>query len=178
MKEIWKDIAGYEGLYQVSSIGNVRSMNYRGHGVIKNLTPKVNNRGRLWVDLRKNGSSKCFLIHRLVAAAFIPNPNNYPQINHIDEDTKNNMVENLEWCTALYNVRYYNERHQDKRSAPRGPNPNIKPVNQISKTGQIVKTWPNSKEVMRELGWSDWSISECCRGNRKSAYGFTWQYAI
>lgn len=177
MKEIWKDIAGYEGLYQVSNLGNVRSMNYRGHGITKNLVPKCNNAGRLWVELRKNGSGKCLLVHRLVAMAFIPNPNNYPQINHIDENPKNNRVENLEWCTALYNVRFYNERHQDKRHAPRGPNKNIKPVNQISPEGQVVKTWANSKEVMRELGWSDWSISECCRGNRRSAYGFTWQYA-
>lgn len=177
MKEIWKDIAGYEGLYQVSNLGNVRSMNYRGRGIIKNLTPKCNNAGRLWVDLWKNGSGKCYLIHRLVAIAFIPNPHRYPQINHIDEDPKNNRVENLEWCTALYNVRYFNERHPDKLSAPRGSNKNVKPVNQISTTGEIVKTWPNSREVLRELGWSDWSISECCRGNRKSAYGFIWQYA-
>jgi hypothetical protein len=175
--EVWKDIPGYEGLYQVSNIGNVRSMNYKGHGGIKNLTPKTNNCGRLWVDLWKNGSGKCFLIHRLVAMAFIPNPNDYPQINHIDEDPKNNRVENLEWCTARYNVRFYNERHPDKKHAPRGSNKNIKPVNQISPDGQVVKTWPNSKEVMRALGWSDWSISECCRGNRRTAYGFTWQYA-
>jgi hypothetical protein len=152
-------------------------MNYKGHGGIKKLTPKTNNCGRLWVDLWKNGSGKCFLIHRLVAAAFIPNPNDYPQINHIDENPKNNRVENLEWCTALYNVRFYNERHPDKKRAPRGPNKNIKPVNQISVTGQVVKTWSSSREVMRQLGWSDWSISECCRGNRKQAYGFIWQYA-
>ena len=175
--EIWKDVPGYEGMYQVSNIGNVRSMNYKGYGIVKNLTLKCNNAGWLWVDLSKNGSPKCFLIHRLVALAFIPNPNNYPQINHIDENPKNNRVENLEWCTALYNVRFYNERHPDKRHAPRGPNKNIKPVNQISPDGQVVKTWANSKEVMRELGWSDWSISECCKGNRRSAYGFTWQYA-
>ena len=175
--ETWKDIPGYEGLYQVSNIGNVRSMNYMGHGAVKKLTLKCNNTGRLWVDLCKNGSPKCFLVHRLVALAFIPNPNGYPQINHIDENPKNNRVENLEWCTALYNVRAYNERHPDKLNAPRGPNKNIKPVNQISREGKVVKTWANSKEVMRELGWSDWSISECCRGNRKSAYGFIWQYA-
>ena len=177
MDEIWKDIAGYEGLYQISNLGNVRSMNHRGHGVVKNLIPKCNNCGRLWVELRKNGSGKYMLVHRLVALAFIPNPNNYPQINHIDENPKNNLVENLEWCTALYNVQFYNERHPDKRHAPRGPNKNIRAVNQISPDGQVVKTWSNSKEVMRELGWSDWSISECCRGNRRSAYGFTWQYA-
>ena len=177
MREIWEDIPGYEGMYQVSNIGNVRSMNYKGHGEVKNLTPKCNNCGRLWVDLWKNGTGKCHLVHRLVAIAFIPNPFNHPQINHLDENPKNNRVENLEWCTALHNVRYYNERHPDKLSAPRGPNKNIKPVNQISITGEIVKTWASSREVMRELGWSDWSISECCRGNRKTAYGFRWQYA-
>ena len=177
MSEIWKDVVGYEGLYQVSNLGNVRSLNYRGHGITKNLVPKCNNAGRLWVELRKNGSGKCLLVHRLVAMAFIPNPNDYPQINHIDENPKNNRVENLEWCTALYNVRCYNDRHPDKLCAPRGSNKNTRPVNQISITGQVVKTWSTSREVMRELGWSDWSISECCRGNRKSAYGFTWRYA-
>jgi hypothetical protein len=175
--EIWKDVPGYEGLYQVSNIGNVRSMNYKGRGEVRNLTPKCNNCGRLWVELRKNRIGKCHLVHRLVASAFIPNQFDYPQINHLDENPMNNRVENLEWCTALHNVRYFNERHPDRLSAPRGPNKNITPVHQISTSGQIVRTWANSREVMRELGWSDWSISECCRGNRKSAYGFIWQYA-
>ena len=175
--EIWKDVKGYEGLYQVSNLGNVRSLNYRRYGGVRNLTPKCNNYGRLWVDLWKNGRNKMFLIHRLVASAFIPNPNNYPQINHIDENPQNNVAENLEWCTAKYNVQTYNKNHPEKRHAPRGPNKNCTAIKQLTLAGETVKLWSNSREVMREQGWSDWSISQCCKGKRKTAYGFIWQYA-
>ena len=100
MEEIWKDIDGYEGLYQISNLGNVKSLNYRNQGIERILTPKCNNAGRLWVELARNGDRKPMLIHRLVAMAFIPNPNGYPQVNHMDENPKNNRVDNLEWCTA------------------------------------------------------------------------------
>ena len=84
MKEIWKDIEGYEGRYQISNLGNVMSLNYGNHGYPRQLTPKCNNSGRLWVELIVDGERKPFLIHRLVAMAFIPNPEGYPQVNHKD----------------------------------------------------------------------------------------------
>ena len=177
MKEIWKDIAGYEGLYQVSNLGKVRSLRYKNRDEVKELYLKPHNRGYLQVELHKDGVRKMFTVHRLVAMAFV---NGYADgliVNHIDENKQNNAAANLEWCTSLYNSQFYKERHPEKLSAPRGPNKNVRPVNQISTNGKVVKTWPTSREVMRELGWSDWSISECCRGNRKSAYGFIWQYA-
>ena len=113
MEEIWKDIDGFEGLYQVSNFGNVMSLNYGNRGYAKKLTPKCNNSGRLWVELLKGGKRKCMLVHRLVALAFIPNPNNFPQINHKDENPKNNFAFNLEWCTQSYNNNYSIERHPE-----------------------------------------------------------------
>lgn len=179
MNEIWRDIPGYEGRYQISNFGNVLSLNYRRLGFTKQLTPKRNNSGRLWVELVKDGKRSQYLIHRLVGEVFIPNPMGYPQINHKDENPQNNFVENLEWCTPSYNMKYYFERHKD---AIRGTSPerngclkNLKIV-QMTKDGEIIRVWDNSRQLKIEKGWNDWTITECCRGNRKTAYGFIWQY--
>lgn len=102
MTEIWKDIKGFEGLYQVSSYGNVRSY-YRGGRILK---PKKDKDGYLEVCLRKNNKSKYFKIHRLVAFVFIENTDNLPQVNHIDENKMNNNINNLEWCDCYYNINY------------------------------------------------------------------------
>ena len=181
MNEVWKDIVGYEGRYQVSNLGNVKSLRYGGRSEARNLIPKCNNTGRLWVELIAKGKKKCMLIHRLVAMAFIPNPNNYPQINHIDENPKNNRVDNLEWCTCAYNNAYYRERHPSKPKE-RVPTSRYgrrldKRVQQFTVDGNLVKEWPNSRTIALETGMSDWSISECCRGKRKTAYGYIWHYA-
>ena len=183
MQETWKDVKGFEGLYRVSNFGRVLSLNYRNCGYSKLLTPKCNNSKRLWVELSKNNVKKQFLIHRLVAIAFIPNPNEYPQINHIDENPQNNRVDNLEWCTQEYNIKYYLERHTpeeriSKRYSEKYKQRNNMKVNQYTLNGVLVKTWDNSRQVCIDKGWSDWSISECCRNKRKTAYGFIWQYAI
>lgn len=103
--EIWKDIQGYDGLYQVSNIGRVKSLNYSRTGKEKILKPCKAN-GYLQVYLYKEGKSKMYKIHRLVAMAFIPNPDNLPCVNHIDEDKSNNCEDNLEWCTVAYNNTY------------------------------------------------------------------------
>jgi hypothetical protein len=107
-KQIWKDISGYEGLYQVSNTGKVRSLNYRHTGKTKVMKPSTNKLGYKCVNLCKDGKRKIYFIHRLVALAFIPNPNNYPIINHKDENPSNNAVWNLEWCTYEYNNNYGN----------------------------------------------------------------------
>ena len=189
MEEIWKDIEGYEGLYQISSLGNVKSLNYRNQGFAKNIVPKINNSGRLWVELYKNSAKKQYLIHRLVGIAFIPNPENLPQINHKDEDPRNNSVENLEWCTGRYNVEYTMRMHPEKYPDFNGieldrpcatrkrVNTTGLAINQFTMDGKFVKQWPNSVTIKHKTGWSDWSISECCRGKRKTAHGFRWQYA-
>lgn len=185
VEEVWRDIDGYEGRYMVSNLGHVRSMNFRNHGYPMNITPKVNNDGRLWVLLYKDRQTKPMLIHRLVAMAFIPNCDNLPQVNHKDENPKNNCVENLEWCTAKYNVEYSLQRHPERRARPwlyglygvKKKRKRNQPIAQINSRGEIVKVWEDSRTIMLETGMSDWSISECCRGKRKTAYGFRWRYS-
>ena len=181
MNEVWKDVEGYEGRYQVSNLGNVKSLRYGGRNEARNLVPKCNNSGRLWVELFSNGNKKCMLVHRLVAIAFIPNPNNYPQINHIDENPKNNCVENLEWCTCQYNISTYFENHKDffrnRKSTQTRKRRLDSAIEQCELNGNLVSTWPNSREVEIQKKWSAWSIQECCRGNRKTAYGYIWRYA-
>lgn len=199
MEEIWKDIDGFEGLYQVSNFGNVMSLNYGNRGYAKKLTPKCNNSGRLWVELLKGGKRKCMLVHRLVALAFIPNPNNFPQINHKDENPKNNFAFNLEWCTQSYNNHYSIERHPEysiylrrKKRAPTGaewhrihdgenrnnrkPSKLSFPVLQYDKAGKLLKKWETLYSAYKENNWNASSIKECCEMKRKTAYGFIWRY--
>ena len=183
MTELWKDVKGYEGLYQVSNFGNVRSLRYRNKYETHNLTPKCNNCGRLWVELTPRKGRKCMLVHRLVAEAFIPNPFGLPQINHIDENPKNNAVSNLEWCTGEENRRKYRENHPDigkppvKNYSEKYKNRQQMPIIQETKDGNFVKYWSNSVEVRHTVGWNDCHITQCCEGKRKTAYGYTWRYA-
>lgn len=110
MKVIWKDIKGYEGLYQISNFGEVirlRSYDSRNH--LRNFRirkPRITKDGYLQIGLHKNGIETKFLIHRLVAETFIPNPNNFLEINHKDENKQNNCISNLEWCDHKYNMTY------------------------------------------------------------------------
>lgn len=181
--ENWKDVTGYEGLYQVSDQGNVRSLNWRGSKGTKNLWLKPHNKGYLQVELAKNGVRKTFTVHRLVANAFVPNPDKLPVINHIDEDKQNNRAENLEWCTHKRNMEAFYENHPLANAHTRVPRFGkhkcrlMRRIVQKTIDGEEVKVWDNSRQIFLETGMSDWSISECCRGNRKTAYGFKWQYA-
>ena len=106
--EHWKDIEGYEGLYQVSDLGRVKALNYNKTGMERVLSAGKDTGGYMYVILHKNGKGKMCSVHRLVAQAFIPNPNGLPEINHKDECKTNNIVSNLEWCTAKYNMNYGN----------------------------------------------------------------------
>lgn len=117
MEEIWKDIPNFEGLYQVSNLGNVRVLDRYVNSAIRNndkvkrkgkILKQYNKRGYLQVSLIKNYKRYYFTVHRLVAMAFLPNPDNLPQINHKDENPLNNNLSNLEWCTAKYNCNYGN----------------------------------------------------------------------
>ena len=161
--EVWKLIEGYE--YMVSNLGRVKSLeriDYLGHHrKEKILKPGKTADGYLQVGLWKDGKRKSYHIHRLVANAFIPNPNNLPEVNHIDEDKTNNKVENLEWCNKTYNKRYSS----------------AVAVNQYTLEGKFIKTWSCMREIEYQLGFNQGSISHCCQGERKSASGFIWRYA-
>lgn len=162
--EEWRDIHGYEGLYQVSNFGRVKNCVRK---TLKTIRTSVNGYG--YVVLSKNCKQKLHLVHRLVAEAFIPNPDNLPQVNHKDENKLNNIYCNLEWCSAKYNINY--GEGILRRSTIRS-----KKIYQISKDGQILRTWASANEVKRALGFSQGNIQQCCVGKRKTANGYIWKY--
>ena len=177
-KEIWKTINNYEGLYQVSNTGKVKSLNYNHTGREKILKNHKDKDGYLIVVLCKEGKQKTFKVHRLVAQAFIPNPNNLPQVNHKDENKQNNCVENIEWCDAKYNINYgtARERMAEKQ---KGNTRGSKPVIQIDKhTNEVINEWISASEAQRQLGIQSSSISQCCTNypGHKSAGGYKWKY--
>lgn len=166
MTEIWRDIDGYEGIYQISNKGRVKSLH---NGSERILRPVIDKYGYMFVYLSNNSVRKYFRLHRLVALAFIPNPENKPQVNHKDENKKNNCVENLEWITHIDNCNYgtRNERIGDSQS---------KPIFQYSKSGDFIREWKSAREVERVLDIYNTGIIACCKGKRKSAGGFVWRY--
>lgn len=180
MKEIWKDVKGYEGLYQISNTGRIKSLNYRHTGKEKILRPDTTKKGYLRVALCKDGKIKNFRINRLVALHFIPNPNNLPQVNHKDEDKTNNYVENLEWCSIKYN-NIYNDRH--KKVAEKNTNGKCSiPVVQIdSTTNKVINAYPSAMEAERQGRFNNGSINQCCKNKYKKEgnniyKGYKWQY--
>lgn len=181
-KEIWKDIEGYEGLYQVSNLGRVKSFigpNHCNREIIKTLI--ISNNGYLRVGLCKNSKLKYASVHRLIAKAFIPNPDNLPQINHKDENKTNNFVwinedgsidlekSNLEWCTQEYNNKYgtHVKRVIEKR---------LKPVIQMTLDERIIKVWASAKEAEKD-GFLNSNICSCCKERLKTYKGYKWKYA-
>ena len=176
-KEEWKDIKGYEGLYQVSNLGRVRSLDHyvkNGHGNRlvhgKILKPYKSSHGYLFVALGKKAKHRS--VHRLVATAFIQNPQNLPEVNHKDENKSNNVSSNLEWCNHIYNALYgtCQERlRKHKQTA----------VEMIDKDTKIViKTFESMKVAAESLGIHKEQISAVCRKQRKTAGGYIWRYAL
>ena len=172
-EELWKDIKGYEGLYQVSNLGRVKSLNknkvgrystYLKKGKILSCNYNHNRYGK--ITLYKNGKHKEKRVHRLVAEAFIPNPDNKPQVNHIDNNSKNNKVENLEWVTVKENVQHAYKIGATKTSK----------IRQYNLSGKVVKEWNSQKEASLKTKINKNSICECCKGKRKTAGGYIWKY--
>ena len=162
-------IEGYEN-YEVTCSGEV--INTTTGKVLK---PFNNGWGYLYVSLSKNGKVKKYKVHRLVAEAFIPNPLNLPCINHKDENPLNNNVENLEWCTHEYNNNYGTHNERISKAMKNGKT--SKTVLQLRMDGSLVCVWPSVNEIYRKLGYFYGNISQCCRGERHSAYGYKWCYA-
>lgn len=156
-----KDIKGYEGLYAITSCGKVWS--YRAQRFLK---PSDNGIGYLKVSLKKEGKVEYRFVHRLVAEAYIPNPENKPQVNHKDENKEHNYVNNLEWISHKDNCNHgtRNKRIAEKISTP-------------IYCEELDKVFPSAHEAGRQLGISNSHISDCCRGNRKTCGGYHWRYA-
>ena len=155
-----KDIKGYEGLYAITSCGKVWS--YRSK---KFLKPYKQRKGYLEVALCKDWTQKKYNIHRLVAEAYLPNPNNLPQVNHKDENKTHNYINNLEWCDSTYNNNYGTRSKRAGRT--------------IGKTVICVETniiYYSPAEVERTLGICASSIRKCCKGERHTAGGYHWRY--
>lgn len=168
MEEIWKPIKDYEGLYQVSNLGNVRSLNRKIKN--RNLKEKIKKFdktkfGYLRVELNNNGKKKKYLVHRLVAQTFLDNPNNYPCINHKDENKNNNIVINLEWCDYLYN-NLYNNKHKK----------NWVKVKQLDKNNNIINIFESITEATKKTNIIQCEISNCLHNRQKTAGGYYWQY--
>ena len=170
MKEIWRDIKGYEGKYMVSNTGKVKSLNYNRTGKEGIMESHVNVYGYLRVKLCKDGRKKWYMINRLVAQAFLPNPDNLPEVNHKDEDKTNNCVDNLEYCSSSYNKNYGT---RTKRSAEKLS----KPVFSVNKESGLIMWWQSAHEAERCTGINQGHICACCNGKLKSAGGHIWFYA-
>ena len=181
--ELWKDIPLYEN-YQVSSLGNVKSLKF---GKEKMMKQSISNNGYCQVHLCKEGKSKTYLVHRLVAQAFLDNSDNLPQVNHKDENKQNNTIENLEYCTAKYNINYGDSlKKRIRTNVKNGIYDKIgkinkknfsKPINQYTKEGIFIKKWDCIMDVQRELGFDNRQISNCLKHRQKTAKGYVWQYA-
>lgn len=163
INENWKPVEGYEDRYLISRFGEVYSI--KSDCILK---PELRH-GYYNVQLFDGHGYKHKMIHRLIAIAFIPNPNNYPFINHRDECPTNNSIDNLEWCTASYNVNYGTaiQRSVDKKKTG---------VSQFSKDGTFIATYDSIMNAERGTGVYNPNIVKCCKGERKSAGGYIWKY--
>ena len=176
----------YEGLYKVSNWGRILSLNYRNTGKPELMTPIANTKGYFQVGLWKNGEYKTCKVHRLVAETFLPNPENKPEVNHIDEDKTNNFVflnedgsvdkekSNLEWKTHKDNINHGTRNERVSKTLTNGKL--SKPVLQLSLSGELIREWPSTAECGRN-GFDQGAVTKCCRGKLKSHKGFRWMYA-
>lgn len=167
--EIWKDIVGYNSVYQISNFGNVKSINYHRSGKEKIIKPLKRKDGYLKVILYNNGKTKSYFIHRLVAQAFLNNPNNYEYVNHKDENKENNHIDNLEFCSAQYNNTYkkYNRGKRNKSK-----------INQFDLKKNLVNKWNSLKEIKNNTNYSYYGIFNCLHNRQITSNNFIWEYEV
>lgn len=191
MQEIWKDITGFEGLYQVSNLGRIKSLkrnvkNAHSERIIKEkILKQSEGKKYMHVRLSKNCKTSTKLVHRLVAEAFISNFKKLKEVNHLDANPKNNCIDNLEWCSRYDNMQHakklglikhnknekcywYNKYGKDHTCS--------KKIIQLNKKNEIIKEWDSLADVKRILNIPQSNICRCCQGKRKTAGGFKWQY--
>lgn len=199
--EKWKSIVGYEGLYEVSNYGKIRSLGrldrHNHYHPPKEINQRTDKDGYLIVTLYdKQGLRKDCKAHRVVAFAFIPNPDNLPMINHKNEIRSANFVENLEWCTAKYNSNYGTSRYKRSiwqkgikrpemagennyfygKSFKRGEHPGAKKVYQYDLSGKFLHSYDCVRDAAEAVGVCDSAISSCCCGRHKTSKGYIWEY--
>lgn len=170
MEEVWKDVVGYEGIYKISNHGRLKSFHHNKSGRV--MANRQNRRGYLIIDLSKNGVVHTTTLHRLVANAFIPNPENKPEVNHIDTNKANNCVDNLEWVTSKENME-----HAALNGLLSYQKEICVSVAQYSLAGDFIKKFDCIADVEKETGISHRKISDCLHGRRKTTHGYIWKRA-
>lgn len=165
MEEIWNNIEGWPD-YQISNLGRVKSLKFNQERILK---PSINKRGYKRVVLCNNKKQKTFQVHKLVAMAFIPNPDNLPEINHKNENPQDNRVENIEWCDRFYNINYGTRKDRIAKAKS-------KKVAQYTLDGMLVRVWESATQIMMETGIDKTCISACARGICKKSHGSIWKY--
>lgn len=191
MQEIWKDIPEYEGLYQVSNLGRIKSLERKVNKqtsirvVNERILKLLKGKKYMQVCLSKNCKTKTKLVHRLVAETFIPNYNNYQEVNHIDANVQNNCVNNLEWCNRYQNMQHAKQKRLIKHNKKEKcfwynkygkEHIRSKKIIQKDKNNNVIKIWDSLADVKRQLKIHQSNISKCLKGERKTAGHFKWQY--
>ena len=175
MKEIWKPIKNYEGLYEISNYGKIKNLNYNNTGISIIIKNHINGRGYLVTTLVKNNQKKVVAIHRIVAETFLFNPNNLPCVNHKNGIKTDNRVENLEFCTHKENIIHawssgLCKNHQGKNHYK------SRKVNQYDLQGNFIKEWECISLAAKELKIHSSNITRNCQKKIKTAYGSIWEY--
>ena len=172
-EEVWRDVKGYEGLYQVSNMGRVKSLGRKDRfgRVIKEriLEPAVTHNGYLRVGLHVDGKQKMLRVHRLVCEAFHENPDNKSEVNHVNENKTDNRACNLEWSTRTENCNHGSRNERVAKALS-------KPIGQFSLDGKLIKVWQSACEARRQTGFDQGYVGAVARGKFKQAYGYIWKY--
>lgn len=173
--EVWVPICGYEEVYKISSFGNIKRVSKYGKNIDTLLSPYMNEKGYLKVGLSVNGKRKIFKVHRLVAYHFIENKEFLQEVNHKNSIKTDNNVHNLEWCTRKQNMIHASVNNLIKKRIGKD-NKGSRPVIQYSLSGEFIKKWDCLEEAKKGIGVKSAHIGCVCKGKRKQAGGFKWEY--